>query len=143
MFTTIHKAIQPAGLVASAATYSLFRDTLGLYAIKTGPAARELKELKVRGLVAELLAKFIFSKVAARTAKKVAEGEAKIQENMVPELSKKSENLFALAQNISSCSITTNKFDYPEVSFLHSEKKYTFIFRDVLLAEVQSFFQGL
>lgn len=135
----ISRAIRPAGLIEGAATFSLYRDTSGIYCIKTGPATRELKEMNIRGLLQEILSKWIVKKVEARAAKEVEVGEAKIQENNLEESLKQKGSFFLPESSISDMSIDKNKFGYPLLRIVTKEKTHEFFFREKSEAEVREF----
>lgn len=139
----LHKAIKPAGLVDGALTYSLFATESGLYAIKTGPAARELKEARVRGLLSEILAKFIFSKVEAGVAKKVASGEARLDQSNLDGHAREKGSAFFPRAAISEMSVSKNRFNYPVLTFFAEGKKWEFVFRSAALGEVEAFAKNL
>lgn len=137
----LHRAIQPAGLVEGAKCFSIFKTDDAYQILFTGNAAREMKEARIRGVLMELLAKFIFDKIEASFTKKIAAAEEKIDETKLEEYMSDKKNQKVLFSNIQDISIEANKFQYPEVTMLLKDgAKRMFVFRKASMDEVKTFF---
>ncbi|PIV90296.1 hypothetical protein COW46_03390 [Candidatus Gracilibacteria bacterium CG17_big_fil_post_rev_8_21_14_2_50_48_13] len=135
----LHKAIQPAGLVNGAMTYSLIVTDAGIYGIKTGPAARELKEVHIRGAIAKMLAKVIFEKIEAKFAKKVAAGEARIDYTKLDQHAQEKGSFHFGPGAVTEKKVGTNAFGYPTLTLTSGGKTWTFNFRTAPASEIEAF----
>jgi len=117
----IDKAVIPAGLIRSAKTYSLLVDDNGLYIIHTGPAGRHVK---VRGAINNAAVDFLRS----AQGKKVAAGEARINNTSLAELVKEKGNAFIPKADIMEVNPGKNIYEENTLEIKTKNAKWKFHF---------------
>ena len=124
----------PPGLIASGKTYTLILEDDGLYVLHTGPAGRDVR---TRGL-AEYAA---VSMVRSAQAKKIAAGEARIDDTPLDELVKEKHSKFVRKDEIESLQL--NKGMPPVLKFVSQQGKYKFHFTATPREVVEEFVEKL
>ncbi|MEM7110825.1 MAG: hypothetical protein AAF614_00220 [Chloroflexota bacterium] len=103
----IDGVVTPPGLISSAKTYSLILKDEGLYLIHTGPANGRSPngKLRVNGIATAAAAKATAKIVDKRIAKKVAAGEAQLNEKGPEALLQQKHSKLLAAEHISAVKV--------------------------------------
>ena len=140
----IDGAVIPPGLLASAKTFSLILREEGLYVIHTGPAGANPPGSQVRatGLIQAAAANATANAVNKRVARKVAEGEARLNEVGPETLVQQKHSKLLTAKQISEINIKENRREI--VLEIHSSQgKYKFRLPTEIKAAAETMKQAL
>ena len=123
----IDGAVTPPGLITSAKTFSLILRDEGLYVIHTGPAGANPPESQVRvnGLIQAAAANATANVVNKRVARKVAEGEARLDEVGPETLVQQKHSKLLTAGQISEINVKENRREIV-LEIRSSQGKYKF-----------------
>lgn len=107
----IDGAVIPPGLLASAKTFSLILRDKGLYVIHTGPAGANPpgSQIRANGLIQAAAANATANAVNKRVARKVAEGEARLDEVGPETLVQQKHSKLLTPEQISEINIKENR----------------------------------
>ena len=130
----IDKVAVPPGLIASGKTYTLILQDDGLYVLHTGPAGRDVR---ARGLAEQAAV----SLVRSAQAKKIAAGEARVDNAPLDELVKEKHSKFIRKDEIESLQL--NKGTPPILKFASQQGKYKFHFTATPREVVEEFVEKL
>lgn len=126
----LDKVVVPAGLIASAKTYSLILENEGLYVIHTGPATRDVR---TRGVFQEMAVGALHT----HYDKKIAEGEARITDTALSILAQEKHSVFLKLGEITLVKRELNWAGELFVYVTTPKKKYKFNMKNIAGEEVQ------
>ncbi len=123
----IDGAVVPPGLISSAKTFSLILRDEGLYIIHTGPASGQPAGSQPRagGLIEGAAVKATANAVNTRIARKVAESEARLDEQGPVALVQQKHSKLLTAQQIAEINITETRREII-LEIRSSQGKYKF-----------------
>src|SRR5262249_55673432 len=120
----LDKVVAPPGLIVPARTFSLVREDGGFYMIFTGRAMMD-----VSGSAAAALAAPLLRRKATKYAVRVAEGEAKLQEQGAAALANTKYSQYVPADSIRSIEVfSSHRWGHFPTVVVKAAKKTTLIF---------------
>lgn len=140
----IDGVVTPPGLISSAKTYSLILKDEGLYVIHTGPANGRApnSKLRVNGVVTAAAANATAKFVDKRIAKKVAAGEAHLNEQGPEALIQQKHSKLLAPDHISAIKIDQGR-SLVILNVRSSQGKYKFMFPPEGITAAETIKKGL
>ncbi|MCS6901955.1 MAG: hypothetical protein RMJ98_19385 [Myxococcales bacterium] len=134
----IDKAVSPPGWIKGAECFSLFCDSRGLFAIKTGRGWRI--GYSPSGLIGATLGQAAVDAVVGSIKKSITEVEHNLNPaNLDGEVRARKGSVFLPWSEVSEVTVKTRHNGLPELAFKGGSKKYRFQFEQGRDAEVEAF----